>query len=65
VREEVILLDYLITLKQLMNLDEKASLEDFYRKSKIEDIVEGKPTSNITREHISAINSKIKAMRIM
>lgn len=27
VREEVILLDYLITLKQLLALDEKASLE--------------------------------------
>lgn len=26
VREEVILLDYLITLKQLLNLDEKASI---------------------------------------
>ena len=65
VREEVILLDYLITLKQLLSLDEKASLDDFHRKSKIEDIVEGKPTSNITKEHIGAINTKIKAMRIM
>ena len=49
VRDEVILLDYLITLKQLFNLDEKGSLEDFHIKSKIEDIVEGKPTSNITK----------------
>jgi hypothetical protein len=65
VRDEVILLDYLITLKQLLNLDERVSIEDFHRKSKIEEIVEGKPTSNITKEHIGAINTKIRAMRIM
>jgi hypothetical protein len=35
VRDEVILLDYLITLKQLLNLDDKACLEEFHRKSKI------------------------------
>lgn len=48
-----------------MNLNEKATIDEFHRKSKIEDIVEGKPTNNITKEHIAAINTKIRAMKIM
>ena len=61
----MILLDYLITLKQLVNLDKKVTVEDFHRRSKIEDIVEGKPTAHITKDHINAINTKIKIMKIM
>jgi DNA anti-recombination protein RmuC len=58
-------LDYLITLKQLLVLDSKVSLEDFHKNSKIEGIVEGKPTDKITKDHIAAINTKIKAMRLL
>jgi len=46
--EEVILLDYLITTKQLLLINAKNDMEYFHRKSKIEAIVEGRPAKNIT-----------------
>lgn len=47
-QEKVVILDYLITLKQLGNLMQKNDIEIFHGKSKIEAIVEGAPAKNIT-----------------
>lgn len=44
----MIILDYLITLKQLSGLLAKNDMELFHRKSKIEAIVEGAPSKVIT-----------------
>lgn len=46
--EEVILLDYFITTKQLLLINSKNDIEYFHKKSKIEAIVEGRPAKNIT-----------------
>lgn len=47
-KEKVIILDYLITLRQLVTLLSKDNLELFHTKSKIEAIVEGAPAKVIT-----------------
>ena len=62
-KENVIILDYLITLKQLVHLVQKYDIEGFHTKSKIEAIVEGSPASHITEEHIRGISSKLKAIK--
>lgn len=47
--KEIIILDYLITAKQLIDLLKNGeNFEKFARKSRIEEIVEGK-TADITR----------------
>lgn len=64
-KEKVIILDYLITLRQLGNLLEKDDIEIFHEKSKIEAIVEGAPAKNITNEHFRAISAKLKAIKLL
>lgn len=65
VKEEVIVLDYLVTLRQLLLILEEHDLQTFHSKSKMEQIVEGTPAQNITSEHIAAISHKLKALRII
>ena len=64
-KNHVVILDYLITLKQLANLLQKNDIEIFHSKSKIETIVEGAPTNLITSDHIKAITAKLKAVKIL
>ena len=63
--EEVILLDYLITTKQLLLIHSKKDIEYFHKKSKIEAIVEGKPAKNITYDHFEAIVHKLKVFKLI
>jgi hypothetical protein len=58
-------LDYLVTLRQLIGLLLSNDIEGFHNKSKIEMIVEGAPSKNITHDHLNAIRSKLKAIRII
>jgi hypothetical protein len=44
----VIVLDYLVTLRQLIAILQNNDLEGFHIKSKIETIVEGAPSKTIT-----------------
>jgi hypothetical protein len=44
----VIVLDYLVTLRQLIGLLLSNDMEGFHNKSKIEIIVEGSPSKKIT-----------------
>ena len=46
--EKIVLLDYLITMKQLLLINEKKDIEYFHQKSQIEAIVEGRPAKSIT-----------------
>lgn len=64
-QQKVIVLDYLITLKQLTNLLEKNDIEMFHEKSKIEAIVEGAPAKHITPQHVRAISAKLKAIKLL
>ncbi len=48
-KDEVIVLDYLVTLRQLVGLLQGNDLEGFHNKSKIETIVEGAPSKTITQ----------------
>ena len=41
------------------------NLQSFHRKSKMEQIVEGSPSQNISTEHISAITAKLKTLRML
>jgi len=61
----VIVLDYLVTLRQLIGLLQSNDIEGFHNKSKMEIIVEGSPSKAITHEHLNAIRSKLKAIRII
>ena len=63
--EEIILLDYLITTKQLLLIDAKKDIEYFHRKSKIEAIVEGRPSKNITEDHFEAIVHKLRVFKLI
>ena len=54
-KEEVIVLDYLVTLRQLISLLQNNDIEGFHNKSKIEAIVEGSPSKTITSQHLNAI----------
>ena len=42
-----------------------SSLSEFHAKSKIEAIVNGKPTKNITNDHIRAIKDKLRTMKLI
>lgn len=64
-QQKVIILDYLITLRQLSNLLSKKDIKMFHGKSKIEAIVEGSPAKIITGEHLHAIGSKLKAIKLI
>jgi hypothetical protein len=55
----------MITCKQLLNIIDHSNLADFHMKSKMEAIVNGKPTKNITEDHIKAIKDKLKSMKII
>jgi hypothetical protein len=44
----VIVLDYLITLRQLLLILEDEDIQNFHNKAKIEQIVEGAPSQTIT-----------------
>lgn len=59
------MLDYLVTLRQLVSLLQNGDIEGFHNKSKIEAIVEGAPSKNITQEHMNAIRSKLRAIKII
>ena len=65
VKEEVIVLDYLVTLRQLISLLQNNGLEGFHSKSKMEAIVEGAPSKNITKEHIRAISAKLRMIKLL
>jgi hypothetical protein len=52
-------------MRQLIGLLQSNDLEGFHTKSKIETIVEGAPSKCITHEHLNAIRSKLKAIRII
>jgi hypothetical protein len=58
-------LDYLVTLRQLVAILQNNDLEGFHNKSKIETIVEGSPSKTITEEHLNAIRSKLRAIKII
>lgn len=45
---KIIIIDYLITLKQLMDLQERGSISEFHQKSEIDKIVEGSPVKAIS-----------------
>jgi hypothetical protein len=47
-KDEVIVLDYLVTLRQLVGLLQSNDMEGFHVKSKIETIVEGSPSKSIS-----------------
>jgi hypothetical protein len=64
-KDEVIVLDYLVTLRQLIAILQNNDLEGFHSKSKIEAIVEGAPSKTITEEHLNAIRSKLRAIKII
>lgn len=64
-KDEVIVLDYMVTLRQLVGLLQANDIEGFHNKSKIETIVEGSPSKTITQEHLSAIRAKLKAIKII
>lgn len=64
-KDEVIVLDYLVTLRQLVGLLQSNDMEGFHNKSKIETIVEGSPSKTITQEHLNAIRAKLKAIKII
>lgn len=59
------MLDYLVTLRQLIGILQNNDIEGFHNKSKIEAIVEGSPSKTITEEHLNAIRSKLKAIKII
>lgn len=65
VKEEVIVLDYLITLRQLLCILAEDNIQTFHGKSKMEQIVEGSPSQNISVEHISAITAKLKTLQML
>ena len=64
-KEEVIVLDYLVTLRQLVGIMFNNDLEGFHIKSKIETIVEGTPSNNISQQHLTAIANKLRAIKIL
>lgn len=64
-KEQIIVLDYLVTLRQLIGLLQNNDLEGFHNKSKIETIVEGSPSKTITVDHLNAIKAKLKAIHII
>lgn len=65
IKEEVIVLDYLVTLRQLVTLLQNNTLDGFHSKSKMEAIVDGAPSKNITKEHVRAISAKLRAIKLI
>ena len=63
--EEIILLDYLITTRQLLLINSKKDIEYFHKKSKIEAIVEGRPAKTITQDHFDAIVHKLRVFKMI
>lgn len=59
------MLDYLVTLRQLVGIMFNNDLEGFHIKSKIETIVEGTPSTNISQQHLTAIANKLRAIKIL
>lgn len=64
VREELVLLDYLVTTYQLVELSALKDIAEFHRKSKIEAIVEGNPT-RITASHLKAVREKLMKLQLI
>lgn len=56
IKDEIIILDYLITFQQLITVEDKIGWEGFEKKAKIESIVEGEPLEYIQQKHIFAIS---------
>ena len=48
-----------------MSILAEDNIQTFHGKSKMEQIVEGSPSQNISIEHISAITAKLKALRML
>jgi hypothetical protein len=44
---------------------EQENLHIFHAKSKMENIVEGAPSEEITAEHISAITNKLRTLKML
>ena len=63
--EKIVLLDYLITMKQLLVINSNKDIEYFHQKSKIEAIVEGKPARNSTEQHLEAILYKLRVFKMI
>jgi hypothetical protein len=63
--EKIVLLDYLITMKQLLLINERKDIEYFHQKSQIEAIVEGRPAKSITEQHLQAIVHKLKVFKMI
>ena len=63
--KEIVILDYMITLKQLLELSKEGNLEQFYMKSKIQAIVEADVIDEVSGEHVRMIKNKLKALRII
>lgn len=63
-REELILLDYLLTTYQLIELASLKDLTEFHRKSKIEAIVEGNPT-RVGFGHLKAVREKMAKLQLI
>lgn len=57
-KEYIILADYLVTTYQLVQLAARNDIQEFARRSKIETIVEGQPTS-INYAHLKAVEDKL------
>lgn len=63
--ERIVLLDYLITMKQLLLINANKDIEYFHQKSQIEAIVEGRPAKSITDQHLQAIVHKLKVFKMI
>jgi hypothetical protein len=63
--ERIVLLDYLITMKQLLLINASKDIEYFHNKSQIEAIVEGRPAKSITEQHLQAIVHKLKVFKMI
>jgi hypothetical protein len=63
-QEELILLDFIVTTYQLIELAALKDIGEFHRKSKIEAIVEGNPT-RIGMGHLKAIKEKMMKLQLI
>ena len=63
--KEIVVLDYLITLKQLLELLKEGNMEEFHGKSKIQAIVEGDVIDSVSCEHVKMIGNKLRALSII
>lgn len=58
-------MDYLLTLKQLLTMQEKGNYKYFYENSYIEEIVSGSPLKSISKEHFNAICKRLQSHKII